>query len=313
MLFLLTNDDGIDAPGLAAQHEALSGFLAEPPWRDGKATEPVEIVVVAPDRGRSECGHSVTTGRELYLREVRPGWFSLDGTPVDCVRVALTTICPRAAAVFSGINAGANVGVDLLVSGTFAAAREAALLGRPAMAISHYRRPDVVKTWEHTGRWLRPVFAQFFEQFPTRLRSDATTEQPTEGCFVPAHGPLWNVNLPAIEPTGCPPEVVYCPVEKRPLIRRSKWMSRHLRWQKADGEGGAVELSGEKAPSILARSDAEEQTVTSDSTQLPQGDLREGHVAMTSNFHDRPRSEGTDVDRCFSGGLTVSVLQPHLF
>jgi len=312
MLFLLTNDDGIDAPGLTAQYEALTSFLAvTSPQSEGETRRP-EIVVVAPDRGRSECGHSVTTGRELFLREVRPGWFSLDGTPVDCVRVALTTICPSATAVFSGINAGANVGVDLLVSGTFAAAREAALLGRPAMAISHYRRPDVPKTWEHAAKWLRPVFAQYFEHYATRLYpQDTEALRPEEGGEV-LHGPLWNVNLPACDPEGPPPTIVHCPVERRPLVRQGKWMAREIRWQRLHGTSGQEPIADVNRTRAI-----DDEKSTSGPTMRQAGshsdkNLREGQVELASDFHGRPRDEGTDVERCFSGDLTISVLQPHL-
>lgn len=79
MRLLLTNDDGVDADGLQALHDSVRQCFGEA----------VEIVVVAPDRGRSECGHSVTTGRALQIEQIRPDWMSVDGTPVDCVRAAL--------------------------------------------------------------------------------------------------------------------------------------------------------------------------------------------------------------------------------
>ena len=124
---LLTNDDGIDAPGLEALCDAVQRSIGES----------VDVTVVAPDRGRSECGHSITTGRPLNVLQRRPRWFAVDGTPVDCVRVALHSICPDVNAVISGVNSGANLGVDLMVSGTFAAAREAAIERGPAIAVSH--------------------------------------------------------------------------------------------------------------------------------------------------------------------------------
>lgn len=193
------NDDGIDAPGLQALHDAVSFAL------DQRASETHQLVVVAPHCGRSECGHSVTTGRALIVEETRPGWHSVDGTPVDCVRVALGKILPDAQCVISGINAGANLGVDLLVSGTFAAAREAAIQGVPALAVSHYRRPEIPKTWEHTTQWLEPVFDEFLSIAHT-IRSNTP--------------PLWNVNLPAIDPNSGPAIICECGVDPMPMKRQ---------------------------------------------------------------------------------------------
>ncbi len=197
MRILLTNDDGIDAPGLQALwdsiHHAFEPALAQ-------------VAVVAPDRGRSECGHSVTSGRALTVQEERPGWFSVDGTPVDCVRVALGAIVTEPTMVISGINAGANLGVDLLSSGTYAAAREAALHEIPAMAVSHYRRPDVERTWEHTPRWLKTTLLAFH----ARVIDGSTANV------------LWNVNLPAIDPASDPPRQLWCPVDRKPIQRQAK-------------------------------------------------------------------------------------------
>lgn len=194
---LLTNDDGIDAPGLRASWESV---------RHALGLERIRMTVVAPDRQRSECGHSVTGGRELSVQQREPDWYAVDGTPVDCIRVALATIMPRPALVVSGINCGANLGVDLLSSGTFAAAREAALHGIPAIAISHYRRSDVVKSWDHTPRWLESTLCEF---------RDLLTTSDSESL-------LWNVNLPAIDPNCQPPRRERCPVDSCPMERRAK-------------------------------------------------------------------------------------------
>ncbi len=151
MKILLTNDDGIDAAGLDALFKSVSQTFGHS----------ARVVVVAPDRGRSECGHSVTTGRPLKFQQRKADWFAVDGTPVDCVRAALASLAPDVDLVVSGVNAGANLGIDLLVSGTFAAAREAALHGIPAMAVSHYRRPDVPVTWDHVPDWLAETLREF--------------------------------------------------------------------------------------------------------------------------------------------------------
>ena len=200
MKILLTNDDGIEAPGIQSLHDALRHALDNP-----------EIIVVAPDRGRSECGHSVTTGRSLIVNRIAENWFSVDGTPVDCVRAALTKLAPNVDFVMSGVNAGANLGVDLLVSGTFAAAREASIEGIPAMAVSHYRRPDVPVTWKHVPGWTCELIQEFAA---VAIRSNTNQSNPP--------GLLWNVNLPAIDPALPPPEIQRCDVDQCPYKRSAK-------------------------------------------------------------------------------------------
>ena len=126
-VILLTNDDGIDAPGLAALHRAVASLG--------------DVHVVAPEAERSAASHSVTIRAHMAYREVeREGevWgHALDGTPADCVKLAVTRLLDeRPALVLSGINPGANIGNNILYSGTVAAAREATMLGIPAMAVS---------------------------------------------------------------------------------------------------------------------------------------------------------------------------------
>ncbi|MEO9592831.1 5'/3'-nucleotidase SurE [Rhodopirellula bahusiensis] len=273
---LLTNDDGIDAPGLLAMHRAISDWILS----TGNAHR-YDITVVAPDRGRSECGHSVTTTRDLSVTETQAGWFAVDGTPVDCVRSAMTVLCPNASLVFSGINAGANVGVDLLVSGTFAAAREAALHGVHSMAVSHYRHPDVPKTWDHTGRWLKPVLDSFIRDTSStgggnhELSADERDHRP---------GQLWNVNLPAIDPDTDLPPMFDCDVERKPMQRAGS-----LKKQTEIGSSSQSATDASSRPSLVN----------------PQP------IQIQSDFHGRPRSSGTDVERCFSGNLTISRISPY--
>jgi 5'-nucleotidase len=177
---VLTNDDGIDAPGLATLHHAVGG------WG--------EIVVVAPDRHLSGCGHQVTTHRPLELKETAEGWYSVDGSPVDCARVGLSHVVSRADWLLSGINEGGNLGADIYMSGTVAAAREACLLGIRAVAVSQYIRRRPID-WEQAGRWTHDVLQTLLEQ-------------PLEsGCF-------WNVNLPQPEPASPDtPECVFCQID----------------------------------------------------------------------------------------------------
>lgn len=201
MKILLTNDDGIDAPGLAALHQSVAEILGD---------RVTQLTVLAPDRGRSECSHSVTTTQELTVAEIRPGWFASSGTPVDCVRIAINAMRLEPDFVLSGVNEGANLGVNLMVSGTFAAARESATQGVPALAVSHYRRPDVPKTWDHVPRWFGDTLREYCEVAMDFGRCKITH----------AAAPLWNVNLPAIDASQTSVPSVNCKVDTQPLERR---------------------------------------------------------------------------------------------
>jgi len=120
---LLSNDDGYFAPGI----EALAGALA------GLA----ELTVVAPERDRSGASNSLTLDRPLHLRRSANGFFFVNGTPTDCVHLAVTGMLEQQPdMVVSGINLGANMGDDTIYSGTVAAAMEGYLLGVPAIALS---------------------------------------------------------------------------------------------------------------------------------------------------------------------------------
>ena len=125
-LVLLSNDDGFLAPGLVALRDALAHHA--------------DVVVCAPEANQSATSHSLSLHSILRLRHVGPGLFTLDGTPADCVYVALhsgTRVLPRRPdLVVSGMNHGVNLGVDVFYSGTVAAAREAALRGIPSVAVS---------------------------------------------------------------------------------------------------------------------------------------------------------------------------------
>ena len=124
---LLTNDDGIDSPGMTVLRRAVDGLG--------------EVTTVAPDRNNSAVARGITIGRALRLQRTTfgDGWpgIACDGTPSDCVRVGLLGVeTPEPDLVVSGINLGANTGVDVTYSGTVAAALEAALRGKPALAFS---------------------------------------------------------------------------------------------------------------------------------------------------------------------------------
>lgn len=123
MRILLSNDDGYFAPGLAALAEALAPLG--------------ELTVVAPERDRSGASNSLTLDRPLRLRKAANGFYFVNGTPTDCVHLAVTGMLDHLPdIVVSGINLGANMGDDTLYSGTVAAATEGYLLGVPAIAVS---------------------------------------------------------------------------------------------------------------------------------------------------------------------------------
>lgn len=190
MPLVLSNDDGVHAEGLATLHSVLE-------LRS-------ECLIVAPSQPQSGVGHAVTTTQPMRLETLGPGRFGLAGTPADCARVALGRRAAFARGEFvstesdlwliSGINHGANLGVDTYISGTAAAAREAAILGYPAIAISQY-----------VGRHRRPNWSATAER--ARLALDALFERP------PRPGTFWNVNLPHPSDESVRHELVFCPLD----------------------------------------------------------------------------------------------------
>ncbi|MEQ1793046.1 MAG: 5'/3'-nucleotidase SurE [Nitrospira sp.] len=127
MRILVTNDDGIDSPGLMALADALKAIG--------------EVWIVAPDRERTAVAHAVTLHKPLRVHRLAPRTFSVNGTPVDCVNLALLKVMPKPPAiVVSGINKGVNLGDDVLYSGTVSAAMEGTILGVPSIAVSQEGR-----------------------------------------------------------------------------------------------------------------------------------------------------------------------------
>ena len=163
MRILIANDDGYLAPGLAALVKACEGLG--------------ELDVVAPEQNASGTSNSLTLGRPLTVHTAANGFLYINGTPSDCVHLALTGVLPqRPDLVVSGINNGANMGDDTLYSGTVAAAMEGFLFGIPAIAFS-----QVAKGWGELDAAAR-VARQIIEQV---LR-----EPPKSGPW------LLNVNIP---------------------------------------------------------------------------------------------------------------------
>ena len=123
MRILISNDDGVTAPGLAALYGALADYA--------------ECVVVAPDQDKSGASSSLTLDRPLHPHTLANGFISINGTPTDCVHLGLHGLLePQPDMVVSGINLGANLGDDVLYSGTVAAALEGRFLERPSFAFS---------------------------------------------------------------------------------------------------------------------------------------------------------------------------------
>ncbi len=162
MRILLSNDDGYFAPGLAALARALD------PLGD--------ITVVAPERDRSGASNSLTLDRPLMLRQAPSGFYYVNGTPTDCVHLAVTGMLDHVPdMVISGINHGANMGDDTIYSGTVAAATEGYLLGIPSIAVS---------LADHAARHLETA-ARVVADLVQRIK----TQPPTEPM-------LLNVNVP---------------------------------------------------------------------------------------------------------------------
>ena len=148
MRILISNDDGVAAPGLAALHAALADYA--------------ECVVIAPDQDKSGASSSLTLDRPLHPQRLNNGFISLNGTPTDCVHLGLNGLFePVPEMVVSGINLGANLGDDVLYSGTVAAALEGRFLQRPAFAFSLLsRQPDNLLIAAYFARKLLEAHAQ---------------------------------------------------------------------------------------------------------------------------------------------------------
>jgi 5'-nucleotidase len=169
---LLTNDDGVYAPGLRALRKELQKFG--------------DVVVVAPATEQSAVGHSITLLTPLLVQEVvdeenRPMGWAVEGRPADCVKLALLELLPeRPDVLVSGLNAGSNAGINVLYSGTCAAAIEGAFFNRTSIAVSlEYTKPKPLN-FPRAAELARSVIEQILAHEP------------------PA-GSLFNVNIPSLE------------------------------------------------------------------------------------------------------------------
>jgi 5'-nucleotidase len=165
-LILVTNDDGIGAPGITALAAAVEDLG--------------DVIVAAPDRERSATSHSMSLDRPLRVDEIGPRRFAIDGTPVDCVYLAVLHLAERTPDLcLSGINDGFNLGSDVFYSGTVAGAVEAALRGVPSIAVSLERR--AVRDFSHAATLARALAGE-------ALARGKSSIPP---------GTLINVNVPA--------------------------------------------------------------------------------------------------------------------
>ncbi len=191
MRILLTNDDGIEAPGIRALHTALQGLG--------------EVTTVAPFSVQSATSHGVTFDKPMFVHERRMPdgsmGYAVDGRPADCVKVALRSLWAELHGegslpdlTISGMNAGANVGINVIYSGTVAAAVESAFLGVPSIAVSLHLGDRTRIHFDRAAAIARTVI-------------DGILERPLD-----PHAVL-NVNVPRTETPDAPmPEVVVCPM-----------------------------------------------------------------------------------------------------
>lgn len=190
MNILLTNDDGFDAPGLHAAYCAVRSLGT--------------IYVVAPKTERSACSHMITLRNPVRVErrthhDFYGTGFAVDGTPADCVRLALSALMEtRIDLILSGINRGANAGVDIFYSGTVAAAREGAILGVPSIAVSQAVRSEVEVDWQAASEITEHLVKSLIDE-----------ELPGPG--------FWNINLPSPIPNDARAHIHRVPIAAHPM------------------------------------------------------------------------------------------------
>ncbi len=261
MRILLTNDDGYEAAGLRALWSAVR-LLAD-----------VEIDVVAPEYVQSGKGHSISKTIRCRRTVIEPigEVVVTDGTPADCVRAALALPGrERPQWVIAGINRGSNLGVDVYYSGTVAAAREAAIHGIPALAISQLVKADLPDDWAMSSRLAAAIIAALLQpEKPAPAGADNAIHrmvkeigtQHRSGANNPT--PCWNINLPKPADGRLPVSVRLVPVSIDPL-------PTEYTHQRTDSGLEILEDAG--------------------------------------SYHQRPHRPGTDIAEAFGGIITISQL-----
>ena len=183
MKIIITNDDGHDEPGLAALYQAVR------PLGD--------VMIVAPERPQSGVGHTITLKDGVFARKIDGFKYVVQGSPADCTRLALKVFAPAAEWLISGINPGANLGTDVYPSGTVAAAREAAILGKKAIAVSQYIADGHTIDWTVTAHHVARILPVIMEKSLSG-------------------GQYWNINLPHPLDINSHPKYRICGLEKNP-------------------------------------------------------------------------------------------------
>lgn len=206
MFILLTNDDGIHAPGIIAMYRELVKLG--------------EVQVVAPETVQSAAGHGITIAAPILTSKVTiPDAYTgiaVDGRPADCVKVAVAHLLPRQPdLVVSGMNSGVNVGINVIYSGTVAAAIEAAFLGLPSVAVSLLLTHDITPDYSGAAILARQTIEKFLADGLNR-------------------GEVMNVNIPALKPDQKPAGTRYVRQCTRPYIdsyeRRTNPHGRDYYW-----------------------------------------------------------------------------------
>jgi 5'/3'-nucleotidase len=223
---IITNDDGYGEPGLAALYNVVA------PLGD--------ITVVAPKTPQSYCGHRVTMRTPIRVEHPKPHHYVVKGSPADCTRLAIKEFAPDADWLIAGINPGANLGSDVYQSGTVAAAREAAIMGVKAIAVSQYIAAGWTLDWKATECHTADILSVIMKN-PLLA------------------GQFWNINLPSPITAISQSSYTICPLDKHPHTYRYS------------EQGGQYQYEG--------------------------------------IIHNRPRSTGGDVDVCFNGAISATLLE----
>jgi len=207
-LILLSTDDGVRALGI----QALAGALADVG----------EVILAAPDRERSAASHSISLDHPLRVERVAPNAYAIDGTPVDCVYLALHHLVPRTPDLcLSGINNGFNLGSDVFYSGTVGAALEASLRGVPAMAISLERQNP--QDFSHAAGFARELVRDILARGKDAIEP----------------GTLLNVNLPSGPVRGLRPTSLGRRIYRDQVDVRQDLRGRNYYWIGGPEEKGA--------------------------------------------------------------------------
>lgn len=273
MRILLTNDDGLRAPGIQAMYEALVDAHGEFADSGGALGE---VTCIAPLTVQSATSHGVTFHEPLMIREERLGWagretmsgIAVDGRPADCVKLAIAALWPerfgagsKPDLLISGMNAGANVGINVIYSGTVAAALEGAFLGIPSIAVSlHIGAGGMSRTDFRAGaRHARRAIERVLRGCP---RADASSRfgLPEPHACVSINVPVTALGSPEAEP-GFRFPVRICPMNTHGLNDRYErrvspggdvyyWASGHGLDFRTTNEGSDVEQIFRKVTTV---------------------------------------------------------------